>query len=75
MSSWTGGNPSVIILTIGPTIAVLLGRGDNMGAALMLVLPVAVIFLTSTISCPSCRQQKVCTLGRLTSTSISSKNL
>jgi hypothetical protein len=69
------GRSSVIILTIGPTIAVLLGRGDTMSAAFMLVLPVVVIFLTSTISCPSCRQQDVCTLGRLTTAAVRRKNL
>lgn len=69
------GRSSVIILTVGPTTAVLLMRGDNLSAALMLVLPVVVIFLTSTISCPGCRQQDVCTLGRLTTASLRRKNL
>lgn len=69
------GRSSVIILTVGPTAAVLLGRGDYIGAALMLVLPVPVLFLTSTLSCPRCRQQDVCTLGQLTTASIMRKNL
>jgi hypothetical protein len=69
------GRSSVIILTVGPTIAVLLGSGNTVSAVVMIVLPVVVIFLTSTIACPGCRQQDVCTLGQLTTASIRRKNL
>jgi hypothetical protein len=64
------GRGSVILLTVGPTIAVLLWRGSTYGPVIMPVLAVLVIFLTSTFSCPDCRQQDVCALGRLTTASI-----
>ncbi|MHB8844540.1 MAG: hypothetical protein ACYC7L_07285 [Nitrospirota bacterium] len=69
------GRSTVILLTVGPTIAVLLAQGNSMGAAIMFVLPAVVVFLTSTLSCPNCRQQDVCFLGRLTTASIRRMNL
>lgn len=69
------GRSSVIMLTIGPTIAVLLWRGDGAGTAAMAVTSIVVVFLTSTISCPDCRQQGVCTLGQLTRAAIGRKDI
>jgi hypothetical protein len=65
-----GGRPLVVILTIGPTLAVLAARGNKAGIIIMLVLVTAVLFLTSMVSCPACRQRSVCVLGRLTAAGI-----
>jgi hypothetical protein len=69
------GRTMVIILTVGPTIAVLAAQGHRLGIIKVLVLAVLVVFLTSTVSCPDCRQQDVCALGRLTATGIKRKNI
>jgi hypothetical protein len=60
------GRSSVIILTIGPSIAVLAAKGAGPGIVVLLFQTVAVLFLTSVVSCPDCRQRDVCMLGRLT---------
>jgi hypothetical protein len=77
---WNGranviGRSSVMLLTIGPTIAVLLGRGDSRGTVIVAALAIVAVFLTSTIACPDCRQQDVCTLGQLTKAAIGRKDL
>jgi hypothetical protein len=70
-----GGRSLVVVLTIGPTLAVLAVQGSTRGIITILVLVAVVLFLTSTISCPACRQRSVCVLGRLTAASIGRKNL
>jgi len=46
-------------------IAVLAARGNGTGVIVLLFQTVVVLFLTSMISCPSCRQRDVCSLARL----------
>ena len=59
------GRSAVILLTLGPSVAVLAARGNGTGVIVLLFQTVVVLFLTSMISCPSCRQRDVCSLGRL----------
>jgi len=68
------GRTAAIVLTAGPAVAVLAAQGNGAGIVAVLFLTVVVIFLTSVISCPDCRQQDVCALGRLVQASIRRDN-
>src|SRR5512140_123880 len=59
------GWPILIMLTIGPTIAVLWAKGDGNGIIIVFITVIVIIFLTSMVSCPRCRQRSFCFLGRL----------
>ena len=69
------GRSLVIGMTIGPSLLVLGMRGDTLAVLIMLVSAVMVIFLTSVVSCPSCRQRDVCYLGLLTTAGLKRKNI
>jgi len=69
------GRSLVIGLTIGPSVFVLGARGDTPAISFLLVSTALVLFLTSVVSCPSCRQRDVCYLGMLTTAGIRRKDI
>jgi hypothetical protein len=69
------GRSAVLLLTLGPSIAVLAARGSGNGVVALLLQAAVVLFLTSMFSCPACRQREVCALGRLTTAGIDRKDL
>ena len=69
------GRSLVIAMTIGPSLLILGMRGDTLSVIFLLVSAIMVIFLTSVVSCPNCRQRDVCYLGRLTTAGIKRKNI
>jgi hypothetical protein len=69
------GRSLVITMTIGPSLLVLGARGDTLAVGFLLVSAVLVLFLTSVVSCPNCRQRDVCYLGLLTAAGIRRKDL
>jgi len=69
------GRSFVLLFTLGPPIAVLASRGDETGIVVLLFQTIVVLFLTSMVACPSCRQRYVCTLGRLTIAGIKRKDI
>jgi len=69
------GRSLVISLTIIPTMLVLAGRDRGMQAVAIAVAAVLVVFLTSIVACPSCRQRSFCWLGRLTVAGIKRKDI
>jgi hypothetical protein len=69
------GRSSVLLFTLGPTIAVLGARGSSNGIVVLLFQAVVILFLTSMFSCPVCRQRDVCALGRLTVAGIKRKDI
>jgi hypothetical protein len=69
------GRSLVITMTIGPSLLVLGARGDTLAVGFLLVSAVLVLFLTSVVSCPNCRQRDVCYLGILTAAGIRRKDL
>lgn len=69
------GRSLVIGLTIGPPLLILGARGDTLAVLLLLLFAVMVLFLTSVVSCPNCRQREVCYLGRLTTAGIQRKDI
>lgn len=69
------GRSLVIGMTIGPSILIVGARGDTLAILVLLVSTIMVIFLTSVVSCPNCRQRDVCYLGRLTIAGIRRKDI
>jgi hypothetical protein len=69
------GRSLVIGMTIGPSVLILGTRGDTLAVLLLLVSAIMVIFLTSVVSCPDCRQRDVCYLGMLTFAGIKRKDI
>lgn len=64
------GRSAVVFLTIGPPSAVMAVRGEHLSAIIVAFAAVIVLFLTSVVSCPVCRQRNVCYLGKLSLASI-----
>ena len=50
-------------------------RGDTLAVLFLLISAITVIFLTSVVSCPNCRQRDVCYLGILTTAGIRRKDI
>ena len=69
------GRSLVVSMTIGPSLLVLGARGDTPAVLVLLFSAVMVIFLTSVVSCPNCRQREVCYLGMLTTAGIRRKDI
>lgn len=69
------GRSLVIGMTIGPSVLILGKRGDTFAVLLLLISAIMLIFLTSVVSCPTCRQRDVCYLGRLTTAGIKRKDI
>lgn len=69
------GRSLVIGLTIGPPLLVLGLRGDTLAAISLPAAAITVIFLTSVVSCPNCRQRDVCYLGILTTAGMERKDI
>lgn len=69
------GRGGVLLFTLGPSAAVLAAQGRDRGIILLLCQAVAVLFLTSVLTCPACRQRDVCALGRLATAGIKRKDL
>lgn len=69
------GRSAVLLFTLGPTMAVLAALGNDAGIIVLLCQAIVILYLTSLIACPSCRQRDVCSLGRLAAAGIKRKDI